>query len=95
MSSEFPHEIEKDLKKNAGFVETIRSEMKEMRASLDVTLTEISEITGISEEKIFAQEEGHVAADLEIITPVMLIFYMLAMDSPPQWLIERLENIRK
>lgn len=81
--------------KKSDLVETICQDMPVMRKSLQITLSEVSGLTGISEEEIRAQEEGKTAPNLEIITPVMLIYYMLAMKDTPQWLVERLDNLRK
>lgn len=95
MESEFLLRVEKYAKAGNDAAEEMRRDMGRLRHEVGLTLEEISELAGIEPQRISAQEEGSVAADMEVIAPVLLIYYMLALPDRPQWLSERLERLNR
>ncbi len=82
--------VAEELKKHKDLICKIRKEMKFLREQSGLTFDEISYLSGCNIEKIKAQEEGRAEADLTVISPVVLIYYMFVFDNVPVWLYEKL-----
>lgn len=90
MRQEIADHIAKELKDHKDLINKIRAEMIFLREQSGLSYEEISYLSGCCVEKIKAQENGASEADLTVISPVVLIYYMFVFDIVPTWLHERL-----
>lgn len=90
MRPEIADHIAKELKDHKDLINKIRAEMIFLREQTGLSYEEISYLSGCGIEKIKAQEKGCAEADLTVISPVVLIYYMFAFDNVPLWLYEKL-----
>lgn len=95
MRPEIAARVAEELKKHKDLICNIRKEMKFLRKQSGLSFEEISYLSGCSIREIKAQEEGKTAANLRIISSVVLIYYMFVYENVPVWLYERLFLFRQ